>query len=139
MADAAEAEEEDPSEPTVPAKSKRARGLQPPYETKTVSKVLEGYKSYLQSFVGDAEQRQMLPIEVDYDDITAEVDRRMKQHELRHEHERKHALGLVDKRKRQSNDSFTIELEGTNDKEMSVKKPSKKKTKHRHSEQTEEL
>jgi hypothetical protein len=49
------------------------------------------------------------PVE-EYEDITAEVDAKMREHELRKEHEHKKELGIVDKRKRQSGDSFEVEL-----------------------------
>ena len=73
----------------------------------------------------------------EYEDISAEVDARMQQHEARKEHERKQELGIVDKRKRESGDSFTVELSGSrheNGAEVGKKQVKKKKLKHSHGE-----
>jgi hypothetical protein len=89
------------------------------------------------------QKRQQLPetetvpaVHIEYEDITAEVDARMQQRHERKEHERKQELGIIDKRKRQSNDSFTVDLvqEG---KSGHADKPSRKRKKHRHSAQAE--
>ena len=69
---------------------------------------------------------------IEYEDIEAEVEARMQQTEQRREHERKQQLGIVDKRKRVSNDSFQMEL-GQQEAEAMVEKPSRKRKKHRHS------
>jgi hypothetical protein len=73
-------------------------------------------------------------VQVEYEDITAEVDSRMQQRQERKEHERKQELGIIDKRKRQSNDSFNVELDGGKEAE----KRSRKRKKHMHSEQAGE-
>jgi hypothetical protein len=67
---------------------------------------------------------------VEYDDITAEVDARMQQREQRKEREKKAEMGVVDKRKRMSNDSFQIELGQEVD---GAEKRERKRKKKRHS------
>ncbi len=73
-------------------------------------------------------------VQVEYEDITAEVDTRMQQRQERKEHERKQELGIIDKRKRQSDDSFNIELDGG----KNAEKRSCKRKKNMHSEQASE-
>lgn len=74
-------------------------------------------------------------VQVEYEDITAEVDARMQQRQERMEHERKQELGMIDKRKRQSNDSFTLELDRKEEKGTEATKPSRKRKKRLHSVQ----
>lgn len=77
-----------------------------------------------------AEQGVQKP-QVEYEDITAEVDARMQQTEQRKKREKKQELGVVDKRKRQSNDSVELSLQREEANE--VEKPAKKRKKQRHS------
>jgi hypothetical protein len=78
----------------------------------------------------ESEQAVTTP-QVEYEDITAEVDARMHQTEQRKKREKKQELGVVDKRKRQSNDSIEIELQREEANE--VEKPLRKRKKKRHS------
>ena len=70
-------------------------------------------------------------VQVEYEDITAEVDKRMLQREERKEREKKMEMGIVDKRKRMSNDSFQVEI-GDELVNGDVEKPDRKKKKRRH-------
>lgn len=72
-------------------------------------------------------------VSVEYEDITAEVDARMQKRHERKEHERKREKGIIDKRKRQSNDSLREEAVQDEEAAAAVDKPSRKKKKHRHS------
>merc|ERR1711939_683618 len=80
----------------------------------------------------EQEKKPSVP-RVEYEDITAEVDARMQAREERKEREKKQELGIVDKRKRRSNDSFDVELGQQVGENGAVEKPSRKKKKSRHS------
>ncbi|KIW03573.1 uncharacterized protein PV09_05328 [Verruconis gallopava] len=67
-------------------------------------------------------------VQIEYEDITEEVAARMQKHKERREREMRQELGIADKRKRQSNDSFVVEL----GEEETISKPSRKKKKQTH-------